>query len=367
MPLTPSKLRALLRGLLKDIRNRMLYWSGAYAWASKRLARQGAIIAINVHRILPNDMYSRTNSPGGMLLKEQTFWKMCNFIQKELRFAHPAELDVRKTSRHPAILLTLDDGWKDNVTPLSELSRMGIASLVFICPQKVGQTNPYWPEVGNALWRAARGQSGPRGSEFGDRERPRRHGATRHSSDAFIAKLKRMDRTQRERMLASLNKQFTPVLFASDSTMTWDDVQTLQKLGVEFGSHGMTHELLPSLPDRELQAEVESSRTLIAEILGDCSRLAYPNGDCDERVRAQVSRAGYKQAFINSPGPVTKDTDRLAIPRINLNEQKVCGPSGEFSRYAFLHATVWACYRVQRSAGVIVPKLEIGSPVGGGW
>ena len=367
MSLKSSRFLALVRGLLKGLRNRMLYWSGAYACASRSLARQGAIIAINVHRILPDEMYSRTNSPTGMLLKEQTFWKMCDFIQQDLRFAHPRELEARNTSRHPAILLTLDDGWKDNVTPLTELSRKGIASLVFICPQKVGQTNPYWPEVGNALWRAARGHANSRRNELADRERPRRRTTPRHSSEAFIAKLKRMDRSQRERLLASLNKQFMPVLFASDSTMTWDDVHTLQMLGVEFGSHGMTHELLPSLPDRELQAEVELSRAAIAERLGDCPRLAYPNGDCDARVREQVSRAGYKHAFINSPGPVTKDTDRLAIPRINLNERKICGIGGRFSKYAFLHSTVWACYRVQRSGGVIVPKLEIGTSVGGGW
>ena len=81
-------------------------------------------------------------------------------------------------------------------------------------------------------------------------------------------------------------------------TMTWDDLCDLVERGVEVGSHTLSHPHLPQLSDDELAAELcDSKRRLEDELGRPCRVLAYPFGDCDDRVRAAARNAGYEVAF----------------------------------------------------------------------
>jgi GT2 family glycosyltransferase/peptidoglycan/xylan/chitin deacetylase (PgdA/CDA1 family) len=102
--------------------------------------------------------------------------------------------------------------------------------------------------------------------------------------------------------------------------LTKEQVREMQKHGVRFGSHTMTHPSLPGLNDCQLKAELCDSKKMLEDLLGtEVSTLAYPSGEANRRVRAAVIEAGYKQAFSTKPGWNTWE-DPFDIHRTEINE-----------------------------------------------
>jgi peptidoglycan/xylan/chitin deacetylase (PgdA/CDA1 family) len=76
--------------------------------------------------------------------------------------------------------------------------------------------------------------------------------------------------------------------------MSWDQLRELADGGWEIGSHTVSHPHLTQIGDGELEVELTRSREACREALGrDCSSIAYPYGDVDERVVAAARAAGY--------------------------------------------------------------------------
>jgi peptidoglycan/xylan/chitin deacetylase (PgdA/CDA1 family) len=92
-------------------------------------------------------------------------------------------------------------------------------------------------------------------------------------------------------------------------TMSWGELRELDgHEGIEVESHTVSHLHLPSLSDQELVGELHASRRRLEEELGrPCRFLAYPFGDCDERVRAATRAAGYEAAFGLPGDPTGRD------------------------------------------------------------
>lgn len=81
--------------------------------------------------------------------------------------------------------------------------------------------------------------------------------------------------------------------------ISWSQLKELQKAGWEIGSHTMNHPRLAKIPLDEARVEIERSRHIIGEFLGEVpSTFAYPygNGEDEESVRALVKEAGYRVA-----------------------------------------------------------------------
>ena len=96
----------------------------------------------------------------------------------------------------------------------------------------------------------------------------------------------------------------------------------MQAAGWEIGSHTRTHPRLTRLGDEELLGELQASREECEDRLGvDCSSLAYPYGDYDERVALAATRAGFGAGACLPPGPT--DSTALGWPRVGIY-----GPDG---------------------------------------
>jgi GT2 family glycosyltransferase/peptidoglycan/xylan/chitin deacetylase (PgdA/CDA1 family) len=87
------------------------------------------------------------------------------------------------------------------------------------------------------------------------------------------------------------------------SLLTLDQIREMQRYGVEFGSHTLTHPWLPEVSDADLRREVGDSKRRLEDMLGTkVTSFAYPFGGVDQRVRAAVADAGYEMAFTTHPG-----------------------------------------------------------------
>ncbi len=175
--------------------------------------------------------------------------------------------------------------------------------------------------------------------------------------DWALDTLKQVPKEKREHLLQKIEQAIAPALRQAeekacpDATMSWNDIAALAQGGVTFGSHSRSHEILPQIPPQEVKYEVAESKRAIAEQLKkECRFFSYPNGDSSESVRELVAQAGYELAFLNQPGVWTRDTDPFSIPRMNVWEGKLVGPSGIFSRAVFEYTVFWKAYRAGKPA-----------------
>jgi peptidoglycan/xylan/chitin deacetylase (PgdA/CDA1 family) len=100
-------------------------------------------------------------------------------------------------------------------------------------------------------------------------------------------------------------------------TLSWSDLRELSSdLGVEIGSHTVSHARLWELTDHELAGELAESRASVEDHIGRrCRYLAYPFGRADRRVIRAARRAGYDAAFLLLNGSWT---ERHGLPRVDL-------------------------------------------------
>jgi peptidoglycan/xylan/chitin deacetylase (PgdA/CDA1 family) len=352
-----SQTTAKLRNALRFSWMYLLYGSGVLWWAKLRLARRGGIIVLTFHRVLPENQFARSDSPHGMVVREQTFESLARHAASHYQNLRLGDSEGASANGKPRLAFTFDDGWLDNAcTAFPIAKKYNIPLAIFICSGLVGKQLPFWPERFMALWRAAEfsGKSSREIFTLLAEARGGRmavHANGRAQVDWALDTLKQMPKEGRERVLQKIEKLIAPMGLAAakdcpDATMSWNDIAALAKSGVIFGSHSESHQILPNIPAEEVQHEVSESKRAIAEQLKkECRFFSYPNGDSSSSVRELVAQAGYELAFLNQPGIWTKDTDPYSIPRMNVWEGKLVGPSGAFSGVAFEYTVLWKAYR----------------------
>ena len=117
--------------------------------------------------------------------------------------------------------------------------------------------------------------------------------------------------------------QFTGTFFVtvehvgSPGYVTWDQVRKLAFLGMELGSHGLSHRPLTGLSPEELDRElVESKRRLEQELGMPLQAIAAPGGFWNQSVAEAVKRAGYEAAWVSTIGTNGRETHPLALRRV---------------------------------------------------
>jgi peptidoglycan/xylan/chitin deacetylase (PgdA/CDA1 family) len=105
--------------------------------------------------------------------------------------------------------------------------------------------------------------------------------------------------------------------------MTGDQVRQVAASGIEVGSHGLTHQRLPTVDPGVLRDEVHRSRSALADLLGyRVDGFCYPYGAYGQRELDEVRAAGY--GYGCSVYTSTLD-GRYAVPRTFIGERDNSG------------------------------------------
>lgn len=103
------------------------------------------------------------------------------------------------------------------------------------------------------------------------------------------------------------------------SFLTWGGLRSLERDGVEIGSHTVTHRELTTLGNSEALGELVASRKALEAQLGrPVPWLAYPAGAEDARIVALARGAGYALAMTTHPGTTQDGRDPLGLHRIEV-------------------------------------------------
>jgi peptidoglycan/xylan/chitin deacetylase (PgdA/CDA1 family) len=102
--------------------------------------------------------------------------------------------------------------------------------------------------------------------------------------------------------------------------MSWEEIKSLQPIGIEFGAHSCVHKKMTEMASTELAEDTKRTRAILEEGLGiPVPTLAYPYGDQNESVRRVVGEAGTRAAVTTEPGISKLGNDLLRLPRIEVD------------------------------------------------
>ncbi|MCX7642325.1 MAG: polysaccharide deacetylase family protein, partial [Armatimonadetes bacterium] len=195
------------------------------------------------------------------------------------------ELIIRLNKKEPAVVITFDDGYANNLIAAEILHKWRIPWTLFISTGAIGQGKTLWTEelallllYGNARRVEVLGRVWSLETR---EERETAFQEIRYS-------MKKLPAPQKQKVMEEIRQQFSDgetqrllEQFSSFQMLTWEEVQQLASAGVEIGSHGVDHEIHHSnQPEFVRRSELTLSKKEIEERLGrPCCYFAYPNGD----------------------------------------------------------------------------------------
>ena len=237
------------------------------------------------------------------------------------------ELARTRDDWRSSILLTFDDGYRNNLTTaLPILEKHHMPCIIFLVSGFIDrEISPY--EIILARFLESLQKINVPQAGFVElhtkiqREELYEHLRTR------LKPCKTSFRQRYLRILASANDKELPP--PEEEFLDWDEVRALDKHPlVTVGAHSHTHPVLTSLPVWQAYKEIKKSKNCIETMLGhpiEC--FSYPYGANSFIVRKLVKLAGFHYAFTTRSKRIEDPTrmNRLAIPRIDIKKIQIEG------------------------------------------
>src|SRR4051812_38163447 len=258
--------------------------------------------------------YHRIGTPGDAPL-DRAMWDATledfdahvGFLARNFDVIGPADVGPKQSGRH--VLITFDDGYRDNYThALPILRAHGATATFFLTTGFLDRPFlSWWDEV---AWMV------------------RTTGGDGAAIPALLDRVKALPGTQREDFLDRLGETTgagrapAAAAAADGQWMTWPMVRELLAAGMTVGGHTVSHPILARLDADVQRAEVVTCRARLEAELGIAMRwFSYPNGDrgsFDARTRAILAEARVELAFGFAGGFVRRGVgwDPYAVPRI---------------------------------------------------
>ncbi len=289
----------------------------AQRWAGRRLTASPFITILAYHRAA--DPTAPTEYDEGVVdVTPEAFDRQLEFLDRfcsviSLSDLHAFARDGKKLPPNP-VLLTFDDGYKDNhdvVMPL--LAKRGQSAVFFVATHYLEARRLFWWDRVNLLLK----RSTKERLELAYPEAlslPLRTPAERAASiRAVLRVIKDRFALDLERFLEALAEAADVHLSREDERrrvddllMTWDEVRALRKGGMDVASHTSTHRVLQTLPPDRLAEELRTSRATLEDVLGEpVKAISYPVGKPLGRashIKDAVRDAGYDLGFSNCSG-----------------------------------------------------------------
>jgi peptidoglycan/xylan/chitin deacetylase (PgdA/CDA1 family) len=345
------------RKIAKYLMALLLYYSGVLTVCDRlrvRLSRHPDFVILMYHRVLDDPESNSILTQPGMSVAANTFDRQLAWLKKRFRvvslkqLSESLETKQRLANRH--VVITFDDGWRDNYTnAFCLLRKHHLPAIVFLTAEYVGTNRAFWFLM--VKWLLLRGNVAPDTlvEIISDGAGADPSAATvifqlRQLTDQAAMDPDRVIEILKMLEGAALDKVVQAMLDKSNLSqnfwekekpmLSWEEVREMNMGGIEFGSHGCSHRILTLLPEGEIRNELEHSRAVIEEKLGrSVYSFSYPNGNYDEEVKMQVQRAGYTCAVTTSDKKQARNpVDRFALRRVAVHEGVTVGPTGRFSK-----------------------------------
>lgn len=247
-------------------------------------------------------------------------------LEEMSRVREPSTLaDAMVPSRRPRVVVTFDDGYRDNLTnalPIAESK--GIPITVFVTSGILGNHNGLWWDRLGTLLRSRPPHVTEIDLPVGGRNvrLPLGSSGIRTDLDLVRRHLLPLRVTEIERALDAVSEQWqvdsAPPPDAGTLT-PGDLLQLAASDTVTIGAHTVDHVRLQDRPAQEQEDTIAGSKRDLEQSIGrSVSHFAYPfgrRGDFDDRSVDAVRSAAFDTACTTIPGTARSSTDPYRLPR----------------------------------------------------
>lgn len=177
---------------------------------------------------------------------------------------HAMNIGNMKSIPKYALIVTMDDGWKENFELVPLFMKYGFRPTIFLTSHIVGTNRHYW-------WT--------------------------HCPEKEIDHLKVLSGEKRAAILMEKYAFEKNMEFPGDrQALSYDEIHKMKEY-VDFGLHTCYHPILPKCSHAEKKEEIFSCVSKVEEVLGyRADTFAYPNGDYDQESIEMLKEAGVKIA-----------------------------------------------------------------------
>ncbi len=307
----------------------LLHFGGVLALLRVAAAQSRAVV-LRYHSVA--DSLDRTD-----LYLDRGLTTPCQVFEQQIRFLSrrytivPLEDIVERLRRgqglyRRAVAITFDDGYRDNYTrAFPILRRYRVPATFYLTTGCIDNGQILWTAYLRYILRVTQAEelrltqpdvvslnlSGP--------------GAREEAFKALVVRMKNISTQKRQDLLAEVAEK----LDVHDTSplegimMNWEEVREMQRHGMTFGAHTITHPNLPNSSAEEAEREILGSKETIEGHLGEpVHHFSYPNGrgssHLTEQVKLLVRRAGFRSAVTSFSGCVQQGDDLFALKRLGV-------------------------------------------------
>lgn len=348
------------------LRKQMVRWSASYLYSntplgalSRQLAdhawrRTGPLassIASPACTILRYHRVNDNRDPFFKALPISQFRVQMQYLARHFQFLsldQVAGTNAPLRTDRPCVAITFDDGYRDNfIHAFPVLREMRIPATIFLTTGYIDTGHlPWYDEVRLAFKLTSQSSfslqslGGPNASLRTEEERLR-------AMELTLSWLRNIDEVNRLLYLPELfrNLRVAGQLILPATMLGWNEIRQMNKAGINFGAHTVTHPVLGTLPISRLQEEVHGSKTMLEDRLQVPVRhFAYPFGkpaDLCGNAKQVVKSAGFRTAVTTISGLNLPGQDLLELKRVSLEESDpgIFGMKLDWSRMSAARST----------------------------
>jgi peptidoglycan/xylan/chitin deacetylase (PgdA/CDA1 family) len=307
---------------------RALLFSGAASLLAQ-LPDRDSLLVLNYHRIgnANHDLFD----PSIFSATAEQFNEQISFLKKTVSLVTLEEAlgfvssTVKENPRRCRVLITFDDGYRDNYEIAYPILRAhGVQGVFFLATGMVGSCAiPWWDRIAWLMKTAQRRRFTLQfpSELWVDIERNGLHNSAQSVLRAYkMPGNSDPDRFMRELAEAAKSKEMPA---AERRFISWDEAREMIRGGMAIGSHTQSHAVLSQLTAEQQLEELSGSRAILKEQLGvEVEALAYPvghKGSFSFETQRLAQDAGYRGAFSHYGGTNLRRT----ISAFDIKREKV--------------------------------------------
>lgn len=220
------------------------------------------------------------------------FEKHIRYLKKRFHFitidelVHAIKHDDWALIPSKSMVMTLDDGYKENCKLASIFAKYAVIPTIYLCSHIVNTNRHFWFESG-------------------------------------LTDIAHLKRASYARMLQALKESQGYELekeYDERQALNYEEMMTMMKY-VDFQSHTKYHPILTRCDSAEVKSEIVESKIKLEELLRKIiAHLSYPNGDYSGREVQELIHSGYESARTLDVGWNHRKTDPYRLKAMGIQD-----------------------------------------------
>lgn len=295
---------AYLKYFIKSGISELFFLFGGVFWLKYFFRKMPVLFILNYHNF---SKYNNYKIKRGNILETgyaNNFEKQIRFFNKHFNFCYPEDFFAGKCDKCINVLITFDDGYRDNYNiALPILKKHDAAAVFFITTNFIGSNNWLW-----------------------------------HDRVRYLVVEGKINANEAENQLRKMNQGFSVDEAFNDNIntlfdkapkrlmMNWSEVKHFSDNGFVIGAHTANHKILSSVGKIEQQNEIQTSINDIKQNLKiETEHFAFPNGLNNQTTLDILEANNIKYAYTTKNGFNQLDNSKMQLKRIGINASDTIG------------------------------------------